>query len=84
MAGPPNRSIPADGPAALSDEALIPKRRRPRGSSARARCPREGREAMDTVIACAFTAVPSSTTALVAYACCVAAGSSDRREEGIE
>lgn len=52
----------------------------PRGSSARAQCPREGREAMDTVIACAFTAVPSSTAALVAYACCVAAGNVDRIE----
>ena len=39
---------------------------------------------MDTVIACAFIAVPSSTAALVAYACCVAAGDADRKEEGGE
>ena len=36
---------------------------------------------MDTVIARAFTAVPFSTAALVAYACCVAEGNADRREE---
>lgn len=39
---------------------------------------------MGTVIACAVTAVLSSTVTLVAYACCVAAGSADRREEGGE
>ena len=39
---------------------------------------------MDTVIACAVTAVVSSTVTLVAYACCVAAGNADRREEGGE
>lgn len=39
---------------------------------------------MDTVIACAFTAVISSMVTLVAYACCGAAGSADRREGGIE
>ena len=39
---------------------------------------------MDAVIACAVTAVVSSTVTLVAYAHCVAAGSADRREEGIE
>lgn len=39
---------------------------------------------MDAVIACAVTAVVSSTVTLVAYARCVAAGSADRREEGIE
>ena len=36
---------------------------------------------METVIACAVTAVLSSTVTLVAYACCVAAGNADRREE---
>ena len=39
---------------------------------------------MEAVIACAVTAVVSSTVTLVAYACCVAAGNADRREEGIE
>ena len=39
---------------------------------------------METVIACAVTAVVSSMVALVAYACCVAAGNADRREEGSE
>nr|WP_269456666.1 hypothetical protein [Olsenella timonensis] len=36
---------------------------------------------METVIACAVTAVVSSTVTLVAYACCVAAGNADRAEE---
>lgn len=36
---------------------------------------------MGTVIACAVTAVLSSTVTLVAYACCVAAGNADRAEE---
>lgn len=36
---------------------------------------------METVIACAVTAVVSSTVTLVAYACCVAAGNADRTEE---
>lgn len=39
---------------------------------------------MGTVIACAVTAILSSTVTLVAYACCVAAGNADRREEGGE
>lgn len=39
---------------------------------------------METVIACAVTAVLSSMVTLVAYACCVAAGNADRREEGDE
>lgn len=39
---------------------------------------------MGTVIACAVTAVLSSTVTLVAYACCVAAGNAGRREEGGE
>ncbi len=39
---------------------------------------------MGTVIACVVTAVLSSTVTLVAYACCVAAGNADRREEGGE
>lgn len=39
---------------------------------------------MGTVIACAVTVVISSTVTLVAYACCVAAGNADRREEGSE
>lgn len=39
---------------------------------------------MEAVIACAVTAVLSSTVTLVAYACCVAAGNADRREEGGE
>lgn len=39
---------------------------------------------METVIACAVTAVLSSAVTLVAYACCVAAGNADRREEGGE
>lgn len=39
---------------------------------------------MGTVIACAVTANLSSTVTLVAYACCVAAGNADRREEGGE
>lgn len=46
--------------------------------------PCEGREAMETVIACVVTAVLSSMVTLVAYACCVAAGNADRREEGGE
>lgn len=37
---------------------------------------------MEVVIACAVTAVLSSALTLVAYACCVAAGNADRREEG--
>lgn len=36
---------------------------------------------METVIACAVTAIVSSTVTLVAYACCVAAGNADRRKE---
>lgn len=36
---------------------------------------------METVIACAVTAVVSSTVTLVAYACCVAPGNADRAEE---
>lgn len=58
---------------------------RPRqGGPGRSRIParrqgrREGRKAMETVIACAITAVVSSTVTLVAYACCVAAGNADR------
>ena len=39
---------------------------------------------METVIACAVAAVLSSTVTLVAYACCVAAGNADRKEEGGE
>lgn len=39
---------------------------------------------METVIACVVTAVLSSTLTLVAYACCVAAGNADLREEGGE
>lgn len=39
---------------------------------------------METVIACAVTAVLSSTVTLVAYACCVAAGNADRRGDGGE
>ena len=39
---------------------------------------------MGAVIACAVTAVLSSTVTLVAYACCVAAGTADRIEEGNE
>lgn len=39
---------------------------------------------METVIACVVTAVLSSTVTLVAYACCVAAGNADRKEEGGE
>ena len=39
---------------------------------------------METVIACAITAVVSSTVVMVAYACCVAAGNADRSEEGSE
>lgn len=35
---------------------------------------------MEIVIACAVTAVLSSTVTFVAYACCVAAGSADRRD----
>mgnify|MGYP003179380769 FL=1 len=35
---------------------------------------------METVIACAVTAVLSSAVTLVAYACCVAAGNADRRD----
>lgn len=33
---------------------------------------------METVIACAITAVVSSTVTLVAFACCAAAGNADR------
>lgn len=36
---------------------------------------------METVIACAVTAVLSSAVTLVAYACCVAAGNAARRKE---
>lgn len=36
---------------------------------------------MEVVIACAVTAVLSSALTLAAYACCVAAGNADRREE---
>lgn len=39
---------------------------------------------MGAVIACAVTAVLSSTVTFVAYACCVAAGNADRIEEGNE
>lgn len=35
---------------------------------------------MEIVIACAVTAVLSSTVTFVAYACCVAADSADRRD----
>lgn len=35
---------------------------------------------MEIVIACAVTAVVSSTVTMVAYACCVAAGNADRIE----
>lgn len=36
---------------------------------------------MEVVIACTVTAVVFSMVTLVAYACCVAAGNADRREE---
>ena len=37
---------------------------------------------MGCVIACAAAAVLSSAITLVAFACCVAAGNADRREDG--
>ena len=39
---------------------------------------------METVIACAVTAILSSTVTLVAYACCVAAGNADPEGQGFE
>ena len=56
---------------------------RPRAAPSAPRPERRG-EAMGAVIACAVTAVLSSTVTLVAYACCVAAGNADWIEEGNE
>ena len=70
----PSRSAPAAVPATPSGRARHPP---PQGRN-------EGGEAMGAVIACAVTAVLSSTVTLVAYACCAAAGNADRIEEGNE
>ena len=85
--GPPSaparaRGSPAGGRVrGRGHRAQIPAPRRGRSGRSRVPPPQgpcEGREAMETVIACAVTAVLSSTVTLVAYACCVAAGNEDR------